>query len=86
MVLVDQLRVRDKNLELFHYDWEQASLEYKTLEDDIQDLEKKLSNIADQAVGLKIAMEHMLEQKTERKFLLTVHMNKLRQAYKGIVR
>ena len=86
MVLVDQLRVRDKNLELFHYDWEQANLEYKTLEDDIQDLEEKLSKIADQAVGLKIAMEHMLEQKTERKFLLTVHMNKLRQAYKGIVR
>lgn len=86
MILVDQLRVRDKNLELFHYDWEQANLEYKTLEDDIQDLEEKLSKIADQAVGLKIAMEHMLEQKTERKFLLTVHMNKLRQAYKGIVR
>jgi hypothetical protein len=27
-----------------------------------------------------------LEQKTERKFLLTVHMNKLRQEHKGIVR
>lgn len=86
MVLVDQLRVRDKNLELFNYDWEQASLEYKTLEDDIQELEEKLSKIKDQAVSLKIAMEHILEQKTERKFLLTVHMNKLRQAHKGIVR
>jgi len=86
MVLIDQLRVRDKNLELFHYDWEQASLEYKTLEDDIQELEEKLSKIADQAVSLKIAMGHILEQKTERKFLLTVHMNKLRQAHKGIVR
>ena len=86
MVLVDQLKVRDKNLELFYYDWEQASLEYKSLEDEIHELEEKLSKIADQAVSLKIAMEHILEQKTERKFLLTVHMNKLRQAHKGIVR
>jgi hypothetical protein len=86
MVLIDQLRVRDKNLELFHYDWEQASLEYKTLEDDIQELEEKLSKIKDQAVSLKIAMGHILEQKTERKFLLTVHMNKLRQEHKGILR
>jgi hypothetical protein len=86
MILIDQLKVRDKNLELFHYDWEKANLEYKTLEVEINDLEKKLSRITEQSISLKIAMEHMLEQKTERKFLLTVHMNKLRQEHKGIVR
>ena len=86
MTLVDQLRVRDKNLELFNFDWDQANLEYKTLETDIQDLEEKLSKVSDQAVGLRVAMTHMLEQKTERKFLLTVHMNKLRQEHKGIIR
>jgi hypothetical protein len=84
MTLIDQLRVTDKNLELFHYDWEQANLEYKKLGYDIQELEQKLSKVSDQAVGLKVAMAHMLEQRNERIFLLTVHMNKLRQERKGV--
>ena len=86
MTLLDQLKVRDKNLKLFNFNWEQATLEYKTLDTDIQELEELLSKVSKQAIGLRIAMEHILEQKTERKFLLTVHMNKLRQVHKGIVK
>jgi len=86
MTLIDQLSIRDKNLSIFNSNWDQANIEYTTLQKDIQELEEKLSKISDQAVGLKIAMQHILEQKTERKFLLTVHMNKLRQEHKGIVR
>jgi predicted nucleic acid-binding Zn-ribbon protein len=86
VTLIDQLKSRDKNLNVFHSNWDQANLEYKALETDIQELEEKLSKISDQEFGLKVAIAHMLEQKVERKFLLTVHMNKLRQAHKGIIR
>jgi len=86
MALLDQLKNRDKNLSVFHFDWDQANLEYKNLDAEIQALEEKLSKMSDPYDGFKIAMEHMLEQKVERKFLLTVHMNKLRQSHKGIIR
>ena len=85
MTLIDQLKSKDKNLSIFHLDWDQANIEYKELQDNIQELELKIAMITDEYIGLKIAMQSILEQKTERIFLLTVHMNKLRQERKGII-
>lgn len=85
MIFVNHLRNSDKNLQVFNLEWENAGLEYKKLETDIQDLQVRIAALSEDSIRLRTLLTHMLEQKTERKFLLTVHMNKLRQERKGIV-